>query len=155
MKTLIAYFSYSGNTKKIAEQLQEKTNGELFRIETVKPYSSDYQTCAYKEAKQEYEQDIHPAIKKPLPDIAAYDKIIVAFPIWWYTCPKVILSFFEAYPDWQKKTVYLFANSYTDDPKYMETSLKDVKACANNADIRRGLFNGEIKKLDNWLAKEF
>ena len=52
MKTLIAYFSWSGNTVQIAEKLARKTKGDLFRIEREIPYSTDYHTCAYKEAKE-------------------------------------------------------------------------------------------------------
>ena len=53
MRTLVAYFSWSGNTKEIAERIARKTHGKLFRIEREIPYSTDYNTCAYTEAKEE------------------------------------------------------------------------------------------------------
>lgn len=153
MKLLICYFSYSGNTEKIAKDLQKKTGADLFQIERETPYSKDYNTCAYVEAKNEIDKHLRPALKQPLPDISGYDKIIVAFPIWWYTSPMVILTFLESY-DWQGKTVYLFANSYTDDPRYMENSLRDAKESAPTASIQRGLFNKEIQGVDEWIRKE-
>ena len=70
MNTLIAWFSWSGNTRDIAERIARKTRGELFRIEREVPYSTDYSTCAYREAKEEADKQLRPAIKGPLPDIA-------------------------------------------------------------------------------------
>ena len=52
MNTLIVYFSWSGNTEKIAKDIAKKTGGELFRLERQIPYSEDYNTCAYAEAKE-------------------------------------------------------------------------------------------------------
>ena len=82
MKTLIAYFTWSGNTEKIAKQIAVKTGGEMYRIERRIPYSKDYNTCAYVEAKGEIDNKIRPEIKCPLPDLQKYDKVILAFPIW-------------------------------------------------------------------------
>jgi flavodoxin len=152
MKTLIAWFSWSGNTEKIARNLAAKTEADLFRIETVKPYSRDYHTCAYVEAKNEVDNRIHPPIRTPLPDITAYDNIIVAFPIWWYTMPMAVLTFLESY-DWKGKKVWLFADSYTDDPTYMDNALRDARQAAPSAEFARGLFNGELKHADSWLSE--
>lgn len=153
MNTLIVYFSWSGNTEKIAKDIAKKTGGELFRLERQIPYSEDYNTCAYAEAKEEIDKKIRPDVKRPLPDVSRYDKIILAFPIWWYTSPMPVWTFLESYPDWKGKTVYIFANSYTDDPNYFTTSIADAKKSARNADIQPGLFNKDIKKLDRWLAE--
>lgn len=154
MKTLIAYFSWSGNTEKIARNIAAKTGGDLFRIERQIPYSRDYNECAYHEAKDEIDGKIRPEIKRPLPNICNYDSIILAFPIWWYTSPMAVWSFLEAYPDWKGKTIYIFPNSYTDDSQYFTTSMEDAKNSARNADIQPGLFNKEIKKLDAWLTEK-
>ena len=54
MKTLITYFTWSENTTKIAYDLAKRTNGDIYRIETITPYSKDYNTCAYVESKEEY-----------------------------------------------------------------------------------------------------
>ncbi|WP_051656848.1 flavodoxin [Butyrivibrio sp. AE3004] len=69
MKTLVAYFSWSGNTEKIAKRIVAKTGADMFRIERKVPYSEDYNTCAYREAKEEIEKKIRPEIKTPLPDV--------------------------------------------------------------------------------------
>lgn len=153
MKTLIVYFSWSGNTEKIARTLAVKTGGTLFRLERRIPYSTDYNTCAYTEAKEEHDKVILPELKTPLPDVMAYDRVILAFPIWWYTFPMVVASFLSSVTDWKGKRIDVFANSYTDDPQYMVTSLQDVKHYAKNADVQRGLFNKEIRQLDEWVKE--
>ena len=111
MRTLVAYFTWSGNTKEIAERIARKTHGKLFRIEREIPYSTDYNTCAYTEAKEEADKHLKPAILGPLPDLGEYDAVIVAFPIWWYTMPAPVMTFLESYIDWQGKKLFVFANS--------------------------------------------
>ena len=101
----------------------------------------------------ERSKKIRPEIKQPLPDINKYDKIILAFPIWWYTSPMPVWTFLESYPNWQGKKIYVFANSYTDDPNYFTTSIEDAKKSAKKADIQPGLFNKDIANLDTWLKE--
>ena len=59
----------------------------------------------------ERSKKIRPEIKQPLPDINKYDKIILAFPIWWYTSPMPVWTFLESYPNWQGKKIYVFVTS--------------------------------------------
>ena len=153
MKTLIAWFSWSGNTRYIAERIARKTRGELFRIEREVPYSTDYSTCAYREAKEEADKRLRPAIKGPLPDIADYDAVIIAFPIWWYTMPAPVMTFLENYPDWQGKKLYVFANSYSDISSQFANSLRDAVACAKGAEVIPGLYNKQIEKLCSWMKE--
>ncbi len=153
MKTLIAWFSWSGNTRDIAERIARKTRGELFRIEREVPYSTDYSICAYREAREEADKQLRPAIKGPLPEITDYDAVIIAFPIWWYTMPAPVKTFLESWPDWQGKRLYVFANSYTDDRRQFANALVAAVECAKGADVRPGLYNKDIEKLCTW-AKE-
>ena len=153
MKTLVAYFSWSGNTIPIAEKLAKKTNGELFRIEREVPYSTDYHTCAYKEAKEEADKHLRPAIKTPLPDLTAYDAVIIAFPIWWYTMPAPVMTFLKSYPDWLGKKLFIFANAYSDIPSQFVNAMRDAAACAKGADVQPGLYNKDIDKLCSWCKE--
>ena len=139
MNTLIAWFSWSGNTRDIAERIARKTRGELFRIEREVPYSTDYSTCAYREAKEEADKRLRPTIKGPLPDIADYDAVIIAFPIWWYTMPAPVKTFLERWPDWRGKRLYVFANSYTDDRRQFANALVAAAECK-----RRGCASGFV-----------
>ena len=153
MKTLVAYFSWSGNTVAIAEKIAKKVRGDLYRIEREIPYSTDYNTCAYKEAKEEADQHLRPAIRQRLPDITAYDAVIVAFPIWWYTMPAPVMTFLESWPDWQGKKLYVFANAYSDIPSQFVNAMRDAIACAKGANVQPGLYNKDNEKLCAW-AKE-
>ncbi len=81
MKTLIAYFSWSNNTKKLVDKINEKKKYDVIRIERAIPYSDDYDICAYKEAKEEVNKKIHPAIKPLDIDFGNYDQILLFFPI--------------------------------------------------------------------------
>ena len=153
MKPLIAWFSWSGNTRDIAERIAQKTHGELFRIEREIPYSTDYSICAYREAREEADKQLRPAIKGPLPEIADYNAVIIAFPIWWYTMPAPVKTFLESWPDWHGKRLYVFANSYTDDRRQFVNALVAAAECAKGADVRPGLYNKNIERLCTW-AKE-
>ena len=153
MNTLIAWFSWSGNTREIAERIARKTRGELFRIEREVPYSTDYSTCAYREAREEADRQLRPAIKGPLPEIVDYDAVIITFPIWWYTMPAPVKTFLERWPDWHGKRLYVFANSYTDDRSQFMNAMVAAMECANGADVRPGLYNKDIEGLCAW-AKE-
>ena len=91
-KTLIAYFTRTGITKKLAEDTAKQTGADLFAIEPVKTYSSTYLVCVG-QAKIENLQNARPAIKAKPQNLQDYDTIVVMFPIWWFTCPNIILTF--------------------------------------------------------------
>ena len=153
MKTLIAWFSWSGNTQEIAHRIARKIRGELFRIEREAPYSTDYSTCAYREAKDEADKQQRPAIRGSLPEIVEYDAVIIAFPIWWYSMPAPVKTFLESWPDWQGKQLYVFANSYTDDRRQFVNAMVTAAECAKGADVRPGLYNKDIDKLCIWVKE--
>lgn len=93
-KTLIAYFTRTGITKKLAENTAKQTGADLFAIEPVKEYSSTYLICVG-QAKLENLQNARPAMKAKPQNLQDYDTIVVMFPIWWFTCPNIILTFLE------------------------------------------------------------
>ena len=94
MKTLIAYFSRTGITKKLAEDTAKKTGADLFAIEPVKKYSGSYLLCVA-EAKMENLKNARPAIVSKPQNLSEYDTVVVMFPIWWFTCPNIMLTFLE------------------------------------------------------------
>ena len=106
-KMLIVYYSVSnGNTKKIAEQLEKATGADITRIETVKPYTGDYQAIV-EQGQREINQGHQPAIKTLSFNPAAYDVIAVGTPTWWYTMAPAVQTFLNSC-DWQGKTVIPF-----------------------------------------------
>ncbi len=151
MKRLIAYFSYSNNTKKLVEDIKKEIKEiDVIRIERVKPYSSDYDECAYHEAKDEIDNNIHPEIKDIDVNLNLYDEILLFFPIWWYTFPMPIATFIEKLDGYKGKVV-LFANSYTNDCQYMKNSLRDFKKINSSIKVSEGLFNKNVKEHIKFL----
>ena len=145
MKNLIIYFSWSNNTKKLVEDINKETKFDVVRLERKIPYSKDYDECAYVEAKEEIDKHIHPEIKPLNVNFDDYDKILLFFPIWWYTFPMPVGTLLENLKDY-KGEVVVFANSYTNDPQYMKNSMKDSKEIAPNVKFTEGLFNQKTQK---------
>ncbi|MBR6978706.1 MAG: NAD(P)H-dependent oxidoreductase [Prevotella sp.] len=113
MKVLVAYFSASGVTKGVAQQLAEVTGGTLHEIKPEQPYTDadlDWRNKQSRSSVEMQDKKSRPAITGKLADMKDYDIVYVGFPIWWYTCPTIINTFMEAY-DFQGKTVIPFATS--------------------------------------------
>ena len=115
---LVAYFSWSGNTERMAEQIVAQTGADLFSIEPVTPYPEDYTACT-EVALAERDSDARPAISLTIDaDIwATYDTVFIGCPVWWHTAPMIISTFAESY-DFSGKTVVPFctyAETYRDE----------------------------------------
>lgn len=154
MKTLIVYFSWSNNTKKLVEEINKNFNYNVIRIERKVPYSTDYNQCAYIEAKKEWEERELVEIKDIKLDISSYDRILLFFPIWWYTIPMPIGTFIKKNLNGYKGEVVAFANSYTNDPQYMINSIKDIKTLNEGLNIKQGLLNKSVKEHILLIKKE-
>ncbi len=141
MKTLIVYFSWSGNTERIVKEVNAKCGYDLLRIEREKPYSTNYEVCAYQEAKEEWEKKTLPPIKEITIDVNSYGRILLFFPIWWYTMPMPIATFIKQELKGFKGEAWLFANSYTNDPHYMENCFKNAREMNADLILKKGLFN--------------
>lgn len=83
-----------GNTAVVARFIQQAVDADLFEIETVKAYPTDYKACT-EEAQKELMDNARPELKRYLTDITAYDRIVVAGPCWWGTYPMAIVSQLE------------------------------------------------------------
>jgi flavodoxin len=107
-KILVAYFSWGGNTRGIARQIQQRTGGDPFEIELVTPYSTNYNTCL-DEALRDQRANARPALKTHVSNIAQYDVIMLGYPNWWASIPAPIASFLEEY-DLSGKTIIPFCS---------------------------------------------
>ena len=120
-KTLVIFFSRAGenyvqgrienlprgNTEIAVGFVREATSADVFRVETVKEYPARYRECT-DEAALEQESGEKPELKNRLTDISAYDKVVLAGPIWWGTFPMAVLSAVQDL-DFSSKTVYPLA----------------------------------------------
>lgn len=109
MKSLIVYYSYSGNTKQIAHMIQKETGSDTARIQTVKPYTGNYDALI-RQARIEVSSRFEPEIKLDDIDIEAYGAIFIGTPVWWYTFAPAVRTFLSA-NGWAGKKVYPFASS--------------------------------------------
>lgn len=107
-KVLIAYFSWGGNTRGIAEEIQSQTRADLFEIELVNPYSNDYNTVL-DEAQRDQNEQARPELAVHVEDMDAYDIVILGYPNWWASIPMPIASFLEEY-DFSGKTIIPFCS---------------------------------------------
>lgn len=105
-KTLVAYFTRSGNTRVIAGTLHRALGTDLFEIRPAQPYPEDYEENV-RQAAQETERGYEPPLAATVTDIASYDTVFLGFPIWGETAPPVIRSFLHAH-DFKGKTIRPF-----------------------------------------------
>ncbi len=107
-KMLIAFFSWGGNTRGIAEEIQSQTGADLFEIELVSPYSTDYNTVL-DQAQHDQNIQARPEIKNKVENFEQYDTILLGYPNWWASIPMPIASFLEEY-DFSGKTIIPFCS---------------------------------------------
>ena len=97
-KVLIAYFSATGATAKLAATLARASGGELYEIRPAVPYTAsdlDWRDKHSRSTREMEDKNARPALAGPLVDTAPYDMVLVGFPIWWYEAPRVVQSFLE------------------------------------------------------------
>ena len=153
-KVLVAYFSASGVTKGVAQQLAEVTGGTLHEIKPAQPYTDadlDWRDKQSRSSVEMQDKSSRPAITDKLKNMQDYDIIYVGFPIWWYTCPTIINTFMEAY-DFKGKTVIPFATS---GGSSIKKACEDLKAAYPDVKWKEGkLLNQATKKdLEDWVKK--
>ena len=151
-KVLVAYFSASGTTKGVAQQLAEVAGADLHEIKPAQTYTDadlDWRNKQSRSSVEMQDKKSRPAITGKLANMKDYDVVYVGFPIWWYTCPTIINTFMEAY-DFQGKTVIPFATS---GGSSIKKACEDLKATYPNVNWKEGkLLNHSSKDdLKKWV----
>lgn len=111
--TLVAYFSASGTTARVAANLAKATGADLFEIRPAQPYTRadlDWRNKSSRSSVEMGDESCRPAIASTMDNMDAYSTVFVGFPIWWYVEPRIIDTFLESY-DLTGKTVVPFATS--------------------------------------------
>lgn len=130
MKKLIVYFSYTGNTRMIANKIKEKLDCDILEIETVKPYSKDYDTVVNDEQNSEASNHL-PEIKQINIDLSDYDTIILGTPVWWYRpCPAIRTFLTENNLD--GKTIIPFATN----AGWLGRTFNEIKKLCPNSNVK-------------------
>ena len=151
-KKLVAYFSASGVTKKVAEMISEVSEYELYEIKPKQAYTNADLNWMDKNSRSSVEmkdKKFRPEIITKDIEMSDYDEIILGFPIWWYVAPAIINTFLEVY-DFSGKKITLFATS---GGSGFGNTVSELKPSAPNADIVEGklLNNANKQEIENWL----
>ena len=132
--TLIAYFSWSGNTEQVAQIIAEETGGTLFEIAPAVPYTDDYDELL-DIARQEQSEGARPELAAQVENWDSYDTVFVGYPNWWSDAPMAVYSFLESY-DWTDKALVPFNTSASGG---FGRSLDGLAESAAGADILDGI----------------
>lgn len=152
MKTLVVYYSYSGNTKKVVDMIKEKKNFDVLEIKPLNAYSDDYQKVVDdEEAKMDMNEIIE--IKDVNVNLDYYDRILLGTGVWWYKITPAIRSFLNKYDLKDKVIVPFITNG-----GWLGEALDDVKRYAKESIIKDAItikFNGntmeDSNKVKSWI----
>ncbi len=151
---LVVFFSQTGNTKIIANEIHESVGGDIFQIKTVKPYPTNYNTLV-DQAKKEQDENSRPKLAAKANNINSYDTVFIGYPDWWHTMPMPVFSFLEQ-NNLSGKTIVPFC---THEGSGFGQSLEDIKKIYPKLTILQGLAvrakdtKNAKKDVSDWLHK--
>ena len=151
-KILINYFSASGTTKKVAEKIATIMNGDLFEIEPKEKYTEEDLDWTNRQSRSSIEmnKNIKPEIVNKVLYLDDYDKVILAFPIWWYKEPTIIDKFLEE-NDMTGKKIYVFVTSGSSSIDSTYRSLQNNFPNLNFVSGKRFTGSESEEEYKNWL----
>lgn len=153
-KTLVVYYSATGNTKNVAETIAQVTGGDLFEIEPKEPYTDDDldwtndDSRVSREHEDESSRDVE-LTSTEVPDWDSYDTVYIGYPIWWFNAPMAVGSFLESY-DLSGKTVVPFCTSQDND---ISVSMDYIQKAAKGATVLDGyrIHGADLDDVREWL----
>jgi len=123
-----------GNTEVAATTVARLTGGDLFKIDPLKEYPQDYQTCT-EVAQEELDAGARPELTTYLDSIGSYDTVVLCYPNWWGTVPMAVCAFLERM-SWKGKTILPLC---THEGSGMGNSEADIRNLCHGATVRTGL----------------
>ena len=154
-KILIAYFSATGTTKKIANNLAQATSGDLFEIKPQVAYSSEDLNWNNKKSRSSVEMNddfSRPEIAKIVENMDNYDTVFVGLPIWWYIPPRIIQTFIEKH-NLSGKKIITFATSGGSGIKGSTDFLKKTYSDLDIVEGKRFGWNENLESIKDWVKK--
>lgn len=156
MPKLIVYFSYTGNTRMIANKIRDKLNCDILEIKTVIPYSSDYETVVNDEQNSESSTKLPDILDIEL-DLNKYDEIILGTPVWWYRSAPAIRTFLTK-NNLSNKVIKPFATN----AGWLGRTFKEITNLCPNSPVEPGMnivfesYSNNLvtseQEIDSWLA---
>ena len=148
-KVLVAYFSWGGTTRRMAQEIQRVTGGDIFEIVPVNAYPSSYTPCT-EVALEEHDNDARPPIKDKVAGWENYDIVFIGCPVWWHTAPMIISTFAETY-DFRGKTVVPFCTYAS---TYRDETLQKIADLTPAADHLTGFGStGSVSGVQGWIEQ--
>lgn len=151
-KILVVYFSWGGTTQRMAQEIVNQTGADLFRIEPVVPYPTNYTECT-EVAQEEKNNNVRPAIANEVENWEQYDTVFIGCPVWWWTTPMIICTFTESY-DFSGKTIVPFCTysaTYRDETLACIAELTPDAAHLTGEGLTSGRINAE--NVGMWLRE--
>lgn len=151
-KILVVYFSWGGTTQRMAQEIVNQTGADLFRIEPVVPYPTNYTECT-EVAQEEKNNNVRPAIANEVENREQYDTVFIGCPVWWWTTPMIICTFTESY-DFSGKTIVPFCTysaTYRDETLARIAELTPDAAHLTGEGLTSGRINAE--NVGMWLRE--
>lgn len=149
-KSIVVYFSCTGNTKAVAEIIAEKQGADIYEIVPEQPYTDedlDYGDRSGRATTEQNDDSSRPAISGSI-DLSGYDTVYVGYPIWWADMPKIMYTFFDTY-DLSGKTIAPFCTS---GGSGLSGTPKTISELEPDANITAGLHaDGSEKDISDWL----
>lgn len=153
-KILVAYFSHSGNTREIANQIHKSVGGDIFEIQSIRPYAHDYDAVV-EQAGRELDSGDKPALKTKFENITAHDLVFIGYPVWWGTFPAPVKTFLSEY-DLSGKTIAPFCSH---EGSGLGRSVTDISRLCPKSTVLDGVAirGSAVKtaqnKVSEWLRK--
>lgn len=152
-KILVAYFSCTGTTEKVAEVIARGVGGKLYRITPAKPYNPvdlNWNDKSSRSSMEMADENSRPVLGGEQLDLEEYNVVFLGYPIWWNLCPRLVNTFLEKY-DFSAKTLVPFATS---GGSSITNSVKQLKKHYPKITWREGrLCNGSIKQTEDWAKQ--
>lgn len=153
-KILVAYFSCTGTTGRVAKELAAAAGADIYEIRPARPYTRadlDWTNRLSRSTVECKDKTARPELADREAHVEDYDVVFVGFPVWWYTAPNIIWTFLESY-DFSGKTVIPFGTSGGSGLGNTEKTMKEL---CPSADVRQGrVLNGRQtpERLAEWVG---
>ena len=151
MKKLVIYYSYTGNTKLIANKIKEKLNCDILELTPKVPFSTNYDEVVKEYKSNSVDKNVE--INDIDIDLNDYDELIIGTPVWWYTMCPVISTFLKKY-NLNNKIIYVFATN----AGWLGHTFKDYEKLCNIKGSMNIVFDSNrlktsVEELNNWIEK--
>lgn len=154
-RSLVIYFSGTGNTRRVAQAGAEALGADIYEIAPAQPYTSadlNYYDSSSRVIAEHNDPTLRPEIAGALPDLTEYDNIFIGYPLWWREAPNIVWNLVEQL-DFTDKTVITFCTSTSDGIRQSENTLKTLAKGSNInwVDGHRFSSGTSADAVTNWI----